>query len=231
LDEVLSGSGAGGESLVVPARVDVAALRARTDELPALLRGLAGPRARRAATSTRSVAGGDSLADRLAGMSDGECRRVLVDLVTTHVASVLGHSSPDAVGPDRAFKDLGFDSLASVELRNQLRGATGISLPATLVFDHPNSGAVADYLRAKLLPERQEQDRTDPEEKEIRQILGQIPLSRIRQAGLLDLLLELAGGDGEEPQSEQPATDIGSMEIDDLVRAALGQSGAQGQED
>ncbi len=75
---------------------------------------------------------------------------VVVELVRGSVATVLSHDRPEAVDPDRSFKDLGFDSLAAVELRNGLAHATGLRLPATLVFDHPSPGAVARYLLAQV---------------------------------------------------------------------------------
>ncbi|MEV4616938.1 SDR family NAD(P)-dependent oxidoreductase [Kitasatospora sp. NPDC049258] len=125
---------------VVPIRVDTAALRARTDEVPALLRGLTGTRRRALPVS------GGGLDRRLAGMVEGERRRVVLQLVRAQVAAVLGHASGEAVEPERAFRDLGFDSLAATQLRNQLNTVTGLRLPATLAFDHPNARAVTEHI-------------------------------------------------------------------------------------
>ncbi|MFB8392594.1 SDR family NAD(P)-dependent oxidoreductase [Streptomyces yangpuensis] len=138
-----------GDHHVTPVRIDKAALRSRGEELPALLRGLVRGAARRTARTAGPAAGAGVLEQRLAGLSEAERDRALLELVRTHVAAVLGHSGIDAIGPDRAFKELGFDSLAAVELRNALNAATGLRLPATLVFDHPNCRAVAALVKEK----------------------------------------------------------------------------------
>ncbi|WP_447002588.1 SDR family NAD(P)-dependent oxidoreductase [Saccharothrix isguenensis] len=135
------------DSVVVPLRVDAAALKSRADEIPALLRGFARTPGR---TTARTAEVGNGLAARLTGLSPAERDRLLLDLVRTHVAAVLGHGGPESVEPRRAFSELGFDSLAAVELRNALTGATGVRLPATMVFDHPTSQAVADLLWSKV---------------------------------------------------------------------------------
>ncbi|MFE7455216.1 SDR family NAD(P)-dependent oxidoreductase, partial [Streptomyces griseus] len=90
---------------------------------------------------------------RLAGMTATERRSWFLATVTTEVAAVLGHSASDGIEADRTFKDLGFDSLTAVELRNQLANGLGITLPSTLVFDYPTSEQLAVHLASLFADE------------------------------------------------------------------------------
>ncbi|MDN3356250.1 type I polyketide synthase [Actinomadura sp. DC4] len=140
-----------GPAVLLPIRLDLAALRARTGHVTPLLGAFAGAPGRRVAAGGR----GD-LAGRLAVLPAGNAAQELLDLVRAEVAAALGHSGAAAVHADRAFGDLGFDSLTAVEFRNRLTEATGVRLPASLIFDHPTPAALAAFLQGRLAPPAEE---------------------------------------------------------------------------
>ncbi|BAJ33100.1 MULTISPECIES: type I polyketide synthase [Kitasatospora] len=152
---LLDTAGTVDEPVLLPLRLDTAAVRAQAGAggVPALLRGLVRPAARRGAAATAPGTGPDgpdALKQRLGSLNEAQRGRVLLDLVRSHAALVLGHSGPAAIEPGRGLLEVGFDSLTAVELRNRLRAATGHPLPATLLFDHPTPTAIAAHLAAEL---------------------------------------------------------------------------------
>ncbi|MFC5154826.1 type I polyketide synthase, partial [Streptomyces amakusaensis] len=138
-----------GRALAVPLPLAPAGPRT-AEEIPPLLRGLIRPRRTARATAAGSPAADGSWSQRIAGLPEAERSTAVLELVRETVAGVLGHSGADRIVPERAFKDLGFDSLAGVELRNRLNRATGLRLSTTVVFDHPTTAALAAHLYERV---------------------------------------------------------------------------------
>ncbi|MFI1386007.1 type I polyketide synthase [Embleya sp. NPDC020886] len=185
------------EALLAPVRIDGSVLR--TGRVAPILRGLARGPARRTA-STEATATGPSLAQRLSGLSSADREELLVDLVRANVAAVLGHGSAGAVDPDRAFRDLGFDSLTAVELRNRLTADTGLRLPATLIFDHPSPAELGRRLLEDLAPESADAPESTPEH-------GAAPEPAALRVG--------------DPPAADAGASIALMDADELIRLAL----------
>ncbi len=139
-----------GEPLVLPVRFDRSALRTRAGSLPRLLSGLAPAAPRRAAAQEAGSGTRTALAGRIAALPAGDRVPELLGAVRAQVAAVLGHDDPALVGVERPFKELGFDSLTALELRNRLGAVTGLRLPATLVFDFPTPVVLAEWLLGEL---------------------------------------------------------------------------------
>ncbi|WP_420831576.1 type I polyketide synthase [Amycolatopsis lexingtonensis] len=127
------------DAVLVPVKLNVAALR--DQPVPPVLHKL---------VPARAAAVDPGLRSRLAGLDDAGRERLLTEIVRTQVAVVLGHADVSTVDTSMAFRDLGFDSLTAVDLRNRLSAATGLRLPAALVFDHPTPAALAAFLRTEL---------------------------------------------------------------------------------
>ncbi|MGF1430701.1 SDR family NAD(P)-dependent oxidoreductase, partial [Kitasatospora sp. LaBMicrA B282] len=140
---------AAGAPLLLPSELDLGALHG-SDRVPALLRGLVRPAPTRARTATAgrgtATTSPAELRAELAALAPAERTGRLLALVRTQAAGVLGHLSPEQLDPDRLFRDLGFDSVTAVVLRNQLKKATGLKLPSTVVFDHPSATGLAAHL-------------------------------------------------------------------------------------
>jgi acyl carrier protein len=207
------------DAFLIPAKLDVAGMRARAargEAIPALWHGLAG-----APASPADSAAAAALRQQLAAVPPAERDRLLLNLVRAHVAAVLGHASPDEIEPERPFSDLGFDSVTAVELRNRLNSATGLTLPVTLVFDYPAPLALAEYVRGEIAPELGGD--SDAGEDRLRTFLASVPLSRLRDAGLMEALMQLADirEDTSADGSEETIGSIDTLDAESLVRMAL----------
>jgi polyketide synthase 7 len=134
---------------VVATRLDPDALARNSAALPPLLSQLATRRARRVIDHVEITMASTDLRARLAGLTPAQRHRELADLVRSNAATVLGHSSAE-IDAERAFQDLGFDSLTAVELRNRLKTLTGLTLSPTLIFDYPTPVALAEHLDGQL---------------------------------------------------------------------------------
>jgi NAD(P)-dependent dehydrogenase (short-subunit alcohol dehydrogenase family)/acyl carrier protein len=200
----------------VPARLDLVALGRGTGAaegaVAPLLRGLVHAPPQEVAES-----GPAALERRLAGLSPDAQDEVLLDLVRAQAALVLGHASAETVETERGFLDMGFDSLTAVEFRNRLRSATGVRLPASVVFDHPTVSSLARFLRGEMargataeaeLPIFDELARTDAALRAIP------PEAKARLAlRLEDLLLKLT-------RSPEPRDDNGASTADTAIESA-----------
>ncbi|WP_329537860.1 SDR family NAD(P)-dependent oxidoreductase (plasmid) [Streptomyces sp. NBC_01450] len=135
------------EPSLVPTGWDLAAIRAQGEGAPVVLRSLVP-----VAAPQQAIAAAPDLRRRLAELPQTERERAVVDLVREHTAVVLGRGGAATVDVDLPFRDLGYDSLTSVELRNRLIAATGLRLAPALLFDHPTPARVARLLQAELAP-------------------------------------------------------------------------------
>ncbi|TWF93872.1 type I polyketide synthase [Saccharopolyspora dendranthemae] len=181
-----------------------------------LLSGI--PEAREALAEPEAEADESAFAQRLTGLPEAERARAVLELVRGEAAATLGFADSDAFPANRAFRDVGYDSVTAIELRNRLKAVTGLALPATLVFDHPTPAALAGHLHEQLLPGGGEAD--DPD-AHVREALAAIPISRLRKAGLLDLVLGLAQDDGDPADpSPDEADSIDEMDGESLLRLA-----------
>jgi NAD(P)-dependent dehydrogenase (short-subunit alcohol dehydrogenase family)/acyl carrier protein len=178
-----------------------------------------------AAETEAADAGETGLASQLAGLPPAGQEQLLTELVRAQAAAVLGHPSPQAVDPDRAFRDLGFDSVTAVEFRNRLTAATGLKLPATLIYDQPTPVALAQYLRTQVGGYQADYALVIEEISKLESLLAQAPWDdeeKIRLTSRLEVMargLRAAdAGDAAVDDEFDPATDD---EMFDLVDKEL----------
>jgi acyl carrier protein len=212
--------------LVVAAQLDRAALNnpALAGAWPPLFTSLVGRPQRRLVDDIDNTAAKSALAQRLSGMSAEQQRNTLVELISNQVAVVLGRADRDDINPHATFHDLGFDSLRAIELRNRLKTATGLTLSPTLIFDYPTPDALAEYLGQQLVDySRNALTANDAEDAEIQRLVASIPVSRLRDEGVLDILLAMVRQESCSDQDDSK-TDVSHMNLDDLVNMVLAEN-------
>jgi pimaricinolide synthase PimS1 len=222
--ELFDAACASTEAMRIPMTLDIVALRAQVRAglvLPAVLRGLVRSPMH---PTVADRAGSPRL--RLAGVSTVERSRVALELTLAQVAAVLGYTSAEAVDPKLAFKELGFDSLAAVELRNRLSAETGLQLPATLVFDHPTSAAVAELLLAELDDDAHDSGSSLEEEmEELERRLSAVAAHEAQRPVVAERLKAILAAMSERQETEQQDDDLRSAtaeEVFDLIDRELG---------
>ncbi|MFG3718343.1 type I polyketide synthase [Streptomyces massasporeus] len=182
------------------------------------------------------------LAERLASLGDAQREQYLLTLVTELVAKVLKHPDTSAVVPHRPFQELGFDSLTGVELRNRLGAETGLSLPATVVFDHPNPAALAAYVQAQaaaaapgteagsIRSAAEELDRLEASVDSLAADDSRLGTDRVALSERLRALADRLAGPAYTPPSSAAGADVADLgdasadEIFDFIDTQLGRA-------
>jgi NADPH:quinone reductase-like Zn-dependent oxidoreductase/acyl carrier protein len=205
---------------VVAADFDPAALREAAGVAP-VLRDLLGGR------PTADPGPGTTAALDLDGLPPDQQAKRLLATVRTQIAGVLGHRNPDQVDPDANFRDLGFDSLTSVELRNRLKLATELPLPATVVFDHPTPAAIAQFMHRQVAGGRDDDIVADLNRLEAS--LARLEASDGTLVQVSDRLEAILRGIDE--RRPKPADDdlraASADELVDMIAREFGKGGAQ----
>lgn len=211
-----------GRAVTIPLVLDRRELRvqAREGRLPAMLSGLI-----RVPASRASAGRGGASRVHLSGIAEPERSRVVLELTLSQVAAVLGYGSPEAIGPKQAFKELGLDSLAAVELRNRLNAETGLRLPPTLAFDHPTSAAVVERVLQEL-DRGVSPESVDAELRELERRLSSIAARDSARekvtARLRALLSRLSAEQEGDVQEEQDLSEATAQEVFELIDRELG---------
>jgi pimaricinolide synthase PimS1 len=199
------------EAFLVPARISTG----RSDgPVAAVLRGLV--------RGGKRTAGGASTVDygaTLAALPAEDQLQHVLDLVRGHAAGVLGHGSPAEVQADKQFRDLGFDSLTAVELRNSIAAATGLKLASTLVFDYPTPAELATHLHGQLVGAQEERPAltTELDQVEIALAAGTPGV-----AARLRKLLAQYGGTAKKEAARERLTEASADDVFAFIDNELG---------
>ncbi|EHD23259.1 MULTISPECIES: type I polyketide synthase [Brenneria] len=196
----------------------------QSGRLHPLFERLAGP-----ALARRASSGGEKAPDlrqSLSPLEPGARLKQLQVTIVDNIAGILGLDNGSLLVPEQSFKESGIDSLMALELRNRLSAISGLRLPATMTYDYPTPVALAEYLDAELfsgLDMTMNETITEENELYVRERIAGIPLASLRDAGLLEKLIQIA--DGTVPVEKAPRnvqlTDIEFASIDELVSMAL----------
>ncbi|WP_433662634.1 type I polyketide synthase [Nocardia sp. CA-128927] len=205
---------AGIQGTVTAARLNTNGVRDPDTEVPVVLRELMRVPKRQA---TRSGPAGRSLAQRLRLLPVTDREQALLELVRTQVAAVLGRPAPDT---DQPFKELGFDSLTAVELRNRLNTTTGLQLPATIIFDYPTITTLTEHLWREIFATSLAEHTVDVDKTEAGKALAAIPIQRLKDSGLFAAILQLARTPNSSSTHLDVDEDIDSVDVQRLIQIA-----------
>ncbi|MEV5651698.1 type I polyketide synthase [Nocardia sp. NPDC052254] len=240
--ELLDAALAGGRPVFVATRIDRTALgAAQPDTVRPLMRDLTWPSGRRSARHSGELSAGiqqpngtprhkhagtagrssASLVDQLRDRPAAEQERVLLEVIRTEAAAVLGHHRADSTPPDKPFSDIGFDSLAVMEFRNRLKSTAGVQLSTTAMFDHPTPEALAAHLRQELVPVETPAERIAAALDALARSYTTAELSAGDRSGLANrltaLLRELEGAEPPGPGGADALESADDRELFDFI--------------
>ncbi|WP_420834383.1 beta-ketoacyl reductase [Streptomyces rapamycinicus] len=214
-----------GRAAVMPVRMDLKTLGDRPVPVPSVLRQLVRRPVRKAAAGHGGGGSGTEWREHIAMADPEERAQLLLDLVRTHLATVLGRTDPHDIDAEGGLLEMGLDSLTAVELRNHLGTATGLRLPTTVVFDHPTPIALVKYLASRLgdsvaRPERTSAHGVLAEIEKLHAMLGNVSLAdeehSMAAGRLTDVLTQFkkrGTGDVADAESIESATDEELFEL------------------
>jgi type I polyketide synthase PikAII len=196
------------------------------DTIPAILRELLRERNLRKANNNQQV-NTSVLLEKLISMTENEQIELTLSIVCLEIATILALPNIDTLPTDKPIKELGLDSLMSVELRNRLSVKFTLELPSTLVFDYPTAKDISRYICSKI-PNSNNTKTIDLLETNILEdIFRNVTVEKLRKAGLLESLLTLSGMSNKitisTDNQEEDILENNYLDDDFLIARALGE--------